>query len=418
MTDSKSTSALVQQTTADDIPALEARLSEMDAELAETKLALAHLVTERDVAQQNVKHALGVLSDERRRLKIILHSIGQGIVVTDAHGAVKMINDIAADYVGLEAKDALGLNLLELLDDELFSRIWAETAEQEQDFAKQPLGIDKGTPRHIWATRARFENERGRIGFVTILQDMTHEREVDRMKTEFVSSVSHELRTPLTSIKGFIATILRDPEMDPQRRIEFLDIADKESDRLIDLIEDLLEISHIEAGRLQLNKSAYRIDDLIDHILPSLQQQISGKRHTLSVLHQAGIPRLAGDRIKLQTAIHNLLTNAIKYTPDGGDIEIRTFKTEAGVRVEIADTGVGIPEEDFENIFTRFYRCASGRHAAPGTGLGLSIVKELVELHGGRIDIESEVGRGSTFGVDLPGTPVPPETASPANDDD
>ena len=224
-------------------------------------------------------------------------------------------------------------------------------------------------------------------------------RRLEKAKSEFVSMVSHELRTPLTSIHGF-SEILTTKDMEPEKKQEFYRIILNESERLSRLINNLLNLSKIEAG-IELSREMVNVADLVEEDMDFFQSQTD--RHELKYLGNRQLPQVYGDQDRIHQVIKNLLSNAIKYSPEGGTVEVETGVEGKYVTITVADHGIGIPPDELPRIFERFRRVerteASG---ITGTGLGLAIVKHLVELHGGKITVRSELGEGSTFTVFIP----------------
>jgi len=227
--------------------------------------------------------------------------------------------------------------------------------------------------------------------------------ELDRLKDEFLSLVSHELRTPLTSIRGYLDLVL-DEEAgelnDEQRR--FLQAVERNSGRLLRLVGDLLFVAQADAGRLSLERAKVDLAELAAHCVEGAAPTASEKSVTLVLLADS-VPPLVGDRGRLAQVLDNLVSNALKFTPEGGTVEVRTRPDGDFVALEVEDTGIGIPAEDQPRLFERFFRSpVADEKAIPGTGLGLAIVKAIVEAHEGRISVESRVGKGTTFRVELP----------------
>jgi signal transduction histidine kinase len=227
--------------------------------------------------------------------------------------------------------------------------------------------------------------------------------ELDRLKDEFLSLVSHELRTPLTSIRGYLDLVL-DEEAgelnDEQRR--FLQAVERNSGRLLRLVGDLLFVAQADAGRLSLERAKVDLAELASHCVEGAAPAATEKSVTL-VLRVDQVPALVGDRGRLAQVLDNLVSNALKFTPEGGTVEVRTGRDGDFVTIEVEDTGIGIPAEDQPRLFERFFRSSiAHEQAIPGTGLGLAIVKAIVEAHWGRISVESSEGRGTTFRVELP----------------
>ena len=243
------------------------------------------------------------------------------------------------------------------------------------------------------------------LGTIVVIRDMTASRELERlrkldqMKSEFVANVSHELKTPLTSIKAYTEALL---DMAQEEQVKsFLKVIDEESDRLLSLINDLLNVSRIQAGRMKLHVSPTRPRTVVDEVLGV--SRVQSDKHEVVVEAADGLPDMLLDKDKMKEVMINLLSNAIKYSPQGGAIHVRLAVEDNNLRIEIADPGIGIPKEHHGRLFQAFARVDSSATAEiPGTGLGLVIVKAIVELHGGRIWFESEPGHGTTFFLLIP----------------
>jgi signal transduction histidine kinase len=228
-------------------------------------------------------------------------------------------------------------------------------------------------------------------------------RELDRLKDEFLSLVSHELRTPLTSIRGYLDLVLDGEagEINPEQR-RFLEAVERNSGRLLRLVGDLLFVAQADAGRLSLERASVDLSELAAHCVEEAAPAATEKSVSLVLLAES-VPSLVGDRGRLAQVLDNLVSNALKFTPEGGTVQVRTSAHEEHVVLEVEDTGIGIPQDDQPRLFDRFFRSAVAEdQAIPGTGLGLAIVKAIVEAHSGRISISSREGVGTTFRVELP----------------
>jgi signal transduction histidine kinase len=245
-----------------------------------------------------------------------------------------------------------------------------------------------------------------------VLRDVSQQREIDRMKSDFISSVSHELRTPLTSIKAYAETMLDDPNMEQKTRQEFLQIVNEESDRLTNLINGILDISKIEAGTIEIIRKPVNVSSLAKRAAESLEYVAGKKKIRLQTDIAQHLPELLGDENKIFSMITNLINNAIKFTPENGNVSVSAQLVNNELVVKVSDTGMGIPKNDMTKIFGRFYRVNRPGKQIQGTGLGLAIVKEIVMKHDGRIDVESEIEKGSTFTVYLPVAQQPAPTAT------
>jgi two-component system phosphate regulon sensor histidine kinase PhoR len=259
-----------------------------------------------------------------------------------------------------------------------------------------------GSERTIAITSSPLQDPRGRIqGAVAVMRDVTSLRHLEQMRQEFVSNVSHELRTPLTSIKGFVETLLNGHLDDKQLLERFLNIIKAETDRMIALINDLLDLSRIEGGKLRFNKAAVDMKKVFDDTVLLLQSKAEDKQITLqNNIYDPII--VEGDEKLLRQVALNLVDNGVKYTPEGGRVWIEAEQGLDSVEFIVADTGVGIASEHLDRIFERFYRVDKGRaRQTGGTGLGLAIVKHIIDRHKGTIAIESRVGKGTKIRITL-----------------
>jgi two-component system phosphate regulon sensor histidine kinase PhoR len=241
-------------------------------------------------------------------------------------------------------------------------------------------------------------------GAVAVLTDITGQKAIQKRNAEFVSSVSHEMKAPLSSIRAYVELLADGEAEDESTREEFLGVINSQADRLQRLVENLLNIARIEAGVVAVNKAPLSLNELLQEAMSVMQPQAEKKQITLTGdLSPLYLGVLADRDMLLQGAI-NLLSNAVKYTPHGGTVTLRSRLNDQEVVFEVCDTGVGLSPEDCQRVFEKFYRVKKDRDMAPGTGLGLALVKHIVEdVHNGRIEVESELGKGSTFRVILPG---------------
>jgi len=240
-------------------------------------------------------------------------------------------------------------------------------------------------------------------GAVVVLHDVTELRRLERVRQDFVANVSHEFKTPLTAIQGFAETLLAGALDDPNNNRRFLEIIRNHAARLARLTDDLLKLARIEAGKLEVQFSPVGLTELIEGCAETTLLKASRKQITLEIENPPGLPAVWGDASLLREVLQNLLDNAIQYTPEGGQIRVRAVAAAREAVISVSDTGIGIPLADQERIFERFYRVDAARsREAGGTGLGLSIAKHIVEAHGGRLWVESTVGRGSSFSFSIP----------------
>ena len=352
------------------------------------------------------------LSEEKEQLQATLQSLLSAVVMVESSGYISLINPAARQMFGLHYDDdGVGQYYAEVIPHEAIREVLRAAVEDgEENLTEIELPPSEGNfdPRVFQAQTAFVRGEQegmpSVIGVVAIFNDITEIRNVDRMKTAFVSTVSHELRTPLTSIKGFISTLLQDTEgyFDEEMRREFYGIIDAECDRLRRLIEDLLNVSRIESGRaLQMNWTKFHPVEPIEKVLTA--QRAYSDKHELKLKTSGEIPIITGDADKYDQILTNLVSNAIKYAPRGGDITVAMRADDETLFIDVSDQGMGIPADKLPRIFDKFERVDNrDTREVGGTGIGLFLVKHLVDRHGGTVQVESEVGNGSTFHIELP----------------
>ena len=344
---------------------------------------------------------------ETSKNQIILSSIADGVVVFDSEHNAIVANPASSQLLNRSIEEILGSNIKSLMD--------GHVRYDEQEFvlalfgsgiARQPAIKVTWGKRTLSVSFAPIEAAivtSKMSGTVVVLRDFTKEAEIDRMKSDFVSIAAHELRTPLTAINGFL-DMLKMGVVGTlnEKQIELIRIVRRNSDRLNELVADLLDLSSIEAGRIELNVTDKALSPLIISAIRDVEKQFDDRGLSLSVDILASLPMVKADGNRITQIMINLLSNAYKYTPHGG-ATIRVGQVDRKAQIDVIDTGLGMSEEDVEKLFTRFFRSENRAvRDQSGTGLGLSITKSLVELHGGRIWVESELGKGTTFSFTLP----------------
>lgn len=342
------------------------------------------------------------IAEEKRQLEATLYSILAGVVVVNPRGEVVVMNPAAQQMFDVSPTDGRGRRYAEVIRDERVRDLLRESLSNLQELSDE-VTLPMPEERVFQAQTALVKDEADNLlGVVAILTDITEIRNVEKMKTEFVSTVSHELRTPLTSIKGFVATLLDDAEgyYDHNVRMEFYRIIDTECDRLRRLIDDLLNVSRIEAGRaMELQWQPLDLAEMIHRVVDA--QKSYATVHTFKFDLAPNLPTVYGDYDQVDRILTNLISNAIKYSPQGGEITLSLKEVGDFLEGTVTDQGIGIPAEHLDKIFERFHRVA-GQGTPGGTGLGLFLTKHLVEAHGGSIWAESRVGKGSSFHFTLP----------------
>jgi PAS domain S-box-containing protein len=344
----------------------------------------------------------------------IIASLVDGVVVNDLDGLVTLINDEAARMFGVSAEDVIGQPVQSLFESlfprghlailDAMERLYGDPYSYKPEEGATETTIEVGT-RAINTHLSPLLTEAGEfLGIVTVLRDVTHEVEAERAKSEFVSNVSHELRRPLTAIKGYSDLLLFNaigPLNDQQEH--FLSIVQDNANRLVELANDLLDISHIETGRMELDIQPIKLDEIIREVAEVMRPRCEERDIHLAVNIDRNVGVVMGDKGRLAQVITNLIKNASYTTPRGGHIKVGLSRSGNVARVDVSDTGPGMSQEEKVKVFQRFYRVNNPSISkVAGTGLGMPIAKMLVGMHGGFLRVESELGQGSTFTVVLP----------------
>ncbi|MDY7009246.1 MAG: ATP-binding protein [Planctomycetota bacterium] len=359
---------------------------------------------------------------EKQHTEAIVFSISDAVIVTNRFDEIILANASAEKLMGFSLKHSMRKNIDHVIHDGTLVRLiretrsggYSEASTTEHDdrkpcFTRKVVEhtIDqKGQPRTFNATLSCVMTPEGKVsGVVAVLHDVTREREISQMKTDFVSSVSHELRTPLSSIKAYVEMLLDGEAGDEKTQREFHEIIAGETDRLNRLIENILNISRIESGVVRVVRESMSLTEVSRQALDVVAPQAKVKNITLVERLAPICYQVEADRDMIYQVVLNLTGNAIKYTPAGGTVTVSTSIDEhRGMAVcEVADTGVGIDSEDLPRIFEKFYRAEGHTKMAKGTGLGLTLVKHIIEsVHNGKLSVTSEIGVGSTFSFELP----------------
>ncbi|MBX5467877.1 MAG: PAS domain-containing protein [Firmicutes bacterium] len=355
------------------------------------------------------------LREDKKRLETILSSMANGIIIFSHGLTISLINQAAVQLFGIQEPEPVGRHLLEVIRDvAIEDALLKVTRDAETITLDWSPGEDE--TRVVECTIAPLYEPVGGLGAVLVGRDVSAERQVDRLRQDFVANVSHELQTPLTVIKGFTETLLEDSP-DPERARHFLGLINEEANRMSRLVDDLLALSRLEHHSLPASMEAVALPVLLDGILAKLEPRARAQGLNLVNTVPRHLPLVSGDPDLLSEVFINLVTNAIQYTPEGGTITVGSLVDPARrlVAISVQDTGIGIPANEIPRIFERFYRVDRARsRASGGTGLGLAIVKHIIELHRGHIQVHSTVGRGTEFLVWLPEYAAKGEEAEPA----
>ncbi|MFB4162994.1 two-component system histidine kinase PnpS [Alteribacillus sp. JSM 102045] len=342
---------------------------------------------------------------QQERLEALIDHMGSGLIFINDRGDIALINQYCKDIFEADTDQWLQQLYHQVIEDKTLIQLIQQIFLTESKVQSQIQINTRLTVHHYDVFGAPIVGERDKLrGIVLVLHDITELKKLEQIRKDFVANVSHELKTPVTSLKGFTETLLDGAMEDEKARKQFLDIIWKESDRLQNLISDLLELSKIEKEYFQLNWQNVNVTKAVGEVVELLQPKADKKELELLVDVPENVT-MVGDTSRFKQIVINLLTNAIVYTPEGGHISIKVKEEKGFVTVFVQDTGIGISEEELPRIFERFYRVNKDRSRnSGGTGLGLAIVKHLVEAHHGTIDVESENDKGTTFIVHFPKT--------------
>ncbi|HEX5426035.1 MAG TPA: ATP-binding protein [Candidatus Acidoferrales bacterium] len=352
------------------------------------------------------------LSDERNRSAAILRSMTEAIAVIDADEQITFFNDAFASLWSLDSRNHVKGPAVSVIRHPDVLRLTRSALTGEE--ARGELSLGSAQPRYFSVTAATVlgssdglagrEERSNTGGAVVVLHEITDIRHLEQVRKDFVANVSHELRTPLTAIQGFAETLLNGGLEDQQNNRRFIEIIRNHASRLARLTDDLLELSKIEAGKLPVHLQSVDASGLIAPVIELAQDIALKKGVSLNFINPPdGFPAFKGDVALLREVLRNLLDNALQYTGPNGRVEVGAESNGSSVVFTVADTGIGIPQAEHNRIFERFYRVDAARsREAGGTGLGLAIAKHIVEAHGGRIWVDSEIGRGSKFHFSIP----------------
>jgi len=355
------------------------------------------------------------ISREKDYLQTLLRGIMEGVLVVDARGRILMVNNALRQLLSLPAhvEDRTPLEIIRNAELERALRQVLQDGEnttleltlpspEGKTFEVNVVGISP-------SPEGMVKEDEGRRGVIAVFHDITRLKELEKIRRDFVANVSHELRTPLTTIKGYAETLL-EGALKEEVASQFVQVIKRHSDRLEKIVEDLLILSKIESKEFQLKKESFSVSDLIGDVLDIIKEPLNKKKISVSVDEISPALLVYGDRQYLEQVFINILDNAIKYGHERGRMIISAAeRDQREVKISVKDDGIGIPKEDLLRVFERFYRVDKGRsHELGGTGLGLSIVKHIVQAHGGRIWVESQLGEGSTFYFTLPQKNIDP----------
>lgn len=366
---------------------------------------LQGLARDLDTVAGTVRENYALLEQERDRLHAVLDSINAGIIVVGRDMRIRMINPVAEKVLGTSEKYALHKTFTEIHH--------AAEINKSIDLARAGESVRKEVqitlPKHrtLEIKASPITTETGKFaGVLCVLEDLSARRKLERVRKDFVANVSHELRTPVSSMRAVVEALLAGAASEPETAQKFLLDLDVESQRLADILEDLLVLSKIEARKVEMSLESFEASEMLLEILEEKTELATANAVTISLAKMDVPAGLKGNRSLIKTACSNLVDNAIKYNRAGGSVRLSIEVDQETVAIEVSDTGIGIPSSEQKKIFERFYRVDKARsRETGGTGLGLSIVKHAVEYHDGKVLMQSAFGQGSTFRMVFPSTP-------------
>lgn len=366
-------------------------------------IIIAIIISKKEKKQE--KRLLGskekISSGEDVKIKAILKHMTDGIIAFNMKGKIILINPAATRLLRIMPEDESFEQIFKKLDTDInmekiiYLEDWTSSEQTEQRVTVGDKHIN------MFFAPLKDENERP-SGIMVVIQDITEHVKLDNMRKEFVADVSHELKTPITSIMGYADTLL-EGEYDKQTQDKFLNVIATEARRMAKLVTDLLTLSRFDNNQAKTEKQKFDLGELVKKCQEKVQIEIDKKHHEVECFVTANVPLVYADRYGIERVVLNIMTNSIKYTPDKGHIKIYVGFVYNDAYIKIIDNGLGIPEEDLNRIFERFYRVDKARtREMGGTGLGLSIAKEILDKNDGSIDIKSEVGKGTEVVIRIP----------------
>lgn len=350
------------------------------------------------IMTNELNQKLSEVNRQKKQIETILLHMTDGIIAFDMDGKIIHINPAAKTLLGLNDRD----NTFEKIFKKLNIDINIEKIVYLENWTSSEQRKNVGN-KYVNILFAPFQDENDRpAGVITVIQDITEHVKLDNMRKEFVADVSHELKTPITSIMGYADTLL-EGEYDDETRVKFLNVISTEARRMAKLVTDLLTLSRYDNKKVATEITSFDLGDLVKKCQEKLKFEIEKKRHNVECFVTASVPPVVADKYGIERVVLNILSNAIKYTPDNGNIKVYVGFVYNDAYIKVIDNGIGIPESDLTRIFERFYRVDKARsRELGGTGLGLSIAKEILDKNKGSIDIKSKVGKGTEVVIRLP----------------
>ncbi len=348
---------------------------------------------------KTLRNTLEEMAGEKNKIETILKGMTDGVIAFNLEGKVIHINPAAENLLGIANVEAIEF-------DQFFADLNVDIKLGEFLYFDTMKAVEKRidfNALHLAAYFAPFMTESEKAGVIVVLQDMTEMQRLDNVRREFVANVSHELKTPLTTVKSYSETIIESGAQDRDMTLSFLKVINNETDRMTRIVKDLLLLSGMDYSKVAWDKTEFDVSALIEEVVVKLRIEAQHRNQELQSILSTDLPLIYGDKDKIEQVLINVVSNAIKYTPEGGSITVSSGVIRNEIYIKVQDNGIGIPEKDLPRLFERFYRVDKARsRESGGTGLGLAIAKEIVDKHGGNITIESRLGEGTIVIIRLP----------------
>lgn len=347
-----------------------------------------------------LQRTISQIFKEKSKMETIFNYMADGLLVIDTDGKIMHVNQVAQRILRLPYNSVMKLNYADINEEVRESINLKYMKDTEHWIGNEICEIGTAAYRVQYAP---FRDENRAVGgLIVVFQDITEQQKLDNMRREFVANVSHELKTPITTIKTYTETIIDGVIDDREMTTKFLNVVYGECDRMNRIVSDLLQLSHMDHNQKKWNFVSINMDDLIEDVCLKMQISAKEKGHEFKCFVQSGVGNIHGDRDAIEQVILNIVSNAIKYTPEGGEINIQAYNCDEMACIEIEDNGMGIPEKDLPRIFERFYRVDKARsREMGGTGLGLAIAKQILEENNGEIILDSSYGKGTIVKIKL-----------------
>jgi len=346
----------------------------------------------------NLKRLVETISEDRAKLMIILDNMADGVILTDIEGNIVLTNKAVQKLFRIRDENAKTKPLIEVIREHELNDILKSCLETGQE---QIVQFDSGISNKFLRAIAILVDQERQGGALVLVQDLTELKNLQTMRREMVGNISHEFRTPLAGIKAMVETLQDGATDDREAAKDFLSRIEAEVDRMTQLVAELAELSRIETGKAELKLEPMNLNSLVEEVTAQLKPQAERQNLTLEMALADDLPTTSADKARIRQVLVNLFHNAIKFNRPGGSIKTITRYSEGSVVVEVTDTGIGIAKDDLPQIFERFFKADKSR-AGQGTGMGLAIAKHIVEAHGGKIWVQSEEEKGSTFSFSIP----------------